>query len=782
MPLDAAATLSLPVTGMTCAGCARKVERVLTAAPGVRAASVNFATETAEIALDGPPGPAVQAIRDAGFGVRLAEHRLAITGMTCAACASTVRRALSALPGVVEADVNIATNTAAVRAVPDAVSPGALVAAVEATGYGATPEADVPAAAHDDGSAERWRRVELAAAVVLTLPFMVQMIGMAAGSHALMMPRWAEAVVAAPVVAVLGRRFFTGALRALRGGAANMDVLVALGAGSAFVVSLWHLAEGGPLYFEAAAVIVTMVLIGKMLEARAKRAATAAVNALLALRPETARILRGGAEVEVAAADVAIGDIVIVRPGERLPVDGTLVRGETTLDESLVTGESAPVSRGPGDAAPSGALNGAGLIRLRAERVGRDATLARIARMVADAQTSRAPAQRLADRVSAVFVPVVVGFAALTFLGWLLAGGTPDEAFRAAVATLVVACPCALGLAAPAALAAGSGAAARAGILVRDVAAMEAARALTHVVFDKTGTLTEGKPRLVAFDGPEEALRLAAGAQTGSEHPLARAMIAAARERGLSLPEPETFEAAPGGGVAATVEGRGLRIGRADYAGGDPAPDLLAAADAAAAQGRTVAWIALDGSPVALAAFEDSPRPEAAEAVAALKARGLSVIMLSGDTRAAAEAAARALGVDEVVAEAKPDDKLAVVRRLREGGAVVAMVGDGVNDAPALAAADLGVAMGGGTDAAGAAAAVTLMRPHLRLVGAAIDISAATARKIRTNLFWAFAYNVVCLPVAALGFLNPGVAAAAMALSSVSVVSNALLLTRWRPA
>ncbi|MGF1658382.1 MAG: heavy metal translocating P-type ATPase [Rubrimonas sp.] len=792
MALDAAATqmrsIALPIAGMTCAGCAGRVERALAAAPGVVGAEVNLALETAQlrVAPDGPtPARLAEIVREAGFGVRLAETRLKIGGMTCAGCAGRVERALASQPGVISAEVNLALETATVRAAPGAFDAGALERAVAATGFSAEAIRDEAPPADEFGAQARRDMRMLAVAAALTAPFMVQMAAMATGAH-WHMPVWLEVALAAPVQFWVGARFYRAAWSALKAGAGNMDQLVALGSSAAFFYSLWlaatqGAAAGGALYFEASAFIVTLVLAGKTLEARAKRSATEALRSLMALRPESATVLRAGKELEVAIAEVAIGDVVIVRPGARLPVDGRILRGETELDESLITGESMPVRRGPGEDAPAGALNGGGLIRLRAERVGRDSTLARIARMVAEAQSGKAPIQRLVDRVASVFVPVVLGVAAATFAGWTLAGAGAGAALEAAVAVLVVACPCALGLATPTALVAGTGAAARAGILIRDIEALERAAMIDAVLFDKTGTLTIGAPELVDLAGDPAALRLAASAQRGSEHPLGRATVAAAQARGLDLAEPEGFRATPGEGVEAVVEGRQVRVGRRRFVGGAADAALEAAAALLAEQGLTAVWIGVDGRPAAVAGFADAPRPDAAAAVAALKARGIDVRMLTGDAPETAARIAGKLGLAQVEAGLRPEDKLRLLRALRAEGKRVAMIGDGVNDAPALAAADVGVAMSGGADVAREAAGITLMRPRPSLVPAAFDIAAATARKIRQNLVWAFAYNVALIPAAALGHLSPALAAAAMACSSLSVVGNALLLKRWTP-
>ena len=791
-PEAATVSLGLPVTGMTCAGCARRVEVALRALDGVAVADINPALERADVAYDPRVlGPArlVEAVQAAGFGVRERSVRLQVSGMSCVSCAARVERALLAVPGVVAADVNVALDRADVRLLPEGPTVAALVQAAAGAGFPAEAEAapTTDAAASEAATARR-DLVELAVAAVLTLPLVAQMVLMTLGVgwH---LPAWAELALAAPVQLWIGRRFYKAAWRATLHRSGNMDQLVVLGTSAAFLYSLWLvLSEGaaasGHLYFEASAVIITLVLLGKVLEARAKRSASAALRELMALRPSRARVLRAGTEVEVATTDVVLGDMVVVRPGERVAVDGTIVRGESELDESLLTGESLPVLRRPGDRVVAGAVNGPGLLRVRAERIGADTTLAKVAALVAQAQAGKAPVQRLVDRISAVFVPTVLAIAAVTLAGWLLAGAGFEHALIAAVSVLVIACPCALGLATPAALVAGTGAAAKAGILIRDIETLERARGVDMVVFDKTGTLTRGEPRvqrLVPAAGVDEGalLSLAASAQLGSEHPLGRAVVQAARDRGLALVEPDRFEAKVGLGVEALVDGRLVRVGRAALAGETPA--LLDAAANGEASGLTIAWVSVDGAVSGLIGLADELREDAVAAVAALRARGLGSLLLTGDNQRVAARVAEAVGIAEVAAEVRPEDKAARVQALVADGRRVAMVGDGVNDAPALAAADLGIAMGSGADVALESAGVTLMRARPSLVAATLDVAERTRRKIRQNLFWAFAYNTIGIPIAAFGLLSPAVAGAAMAASSVSVVTNALLLKRWTP-
>ncbi len=690
---------------------------------------------------------------------------------------------------MLSAQVNLASEVATVAVEAGAASPEALIEAVELVGYDATPAAsDREARAARAAAAAAQDRRELAFVVgsaLLAAPLALPMLLMPLGVH-WMPPGWAQLLLALPVQVVAGARFYRGAWTSLRSGSANMDVLVALGTTAAFALSLHHLRVGGPLHFESAAVVITLVLLGKTLERRAKRSTTRAIEALMALRPEVARVERAGTVVALPVETVGTGEIVVVRPGERVPVDGVVCTGESTLDESLVTGESLPVTRGPGAAVTGGSINGEGLLRIEVTAAGDDSTLARIIALVEGAQAKKAPIQKTVDRVAAVFVPAVLGVAALTLAGWLLTGGSAESAILAAVAVLVLACPCALGLATPTALMVGTGAAAKAGILIKDADALERAHAVDVVVFDKTGTLTEGRPRLVAIqalDGDADALlALAASAQQGSEHPLARALLSAAEERGLTLPAVQDFRAVPGRGITATVDGARVQVGSPRWAaelgidGNDHQQAITALEEAG-----TVMVVLVDGTLRGWAGVADPPRASARRAVARLRAMGVTPIMLTGDNRRTAAAVAAALGIEEVRAEVLPADKAAEVERLRASGRTVAMVGDGVNDAPALAAADVGFAMSTGTDVAMHTAGVTLMRAEPLLVADAIAVSRATTRKIRQNLFWAFVYNTVGLPLAALGLLSPVLAGGAMAMSSVSVVGNALLLRRWRP-
>ena len=731
------------------------------------------------------------AARPAADGPSL---RLAIEGMSCASCAGRVEKALRTVPGVADAAVNLATDTADVAyAGGRAAALEPLIAAVAEAGYVARAlDADRPAAAEPGARRGLGEGARVALAAALSAPLLPHML-----VADWMLPGWLQFALATPVQFWLGARFYRAGWKALRAGSGNMDLLVALGSSAAYGLSVQQwLAHGahGRLYFEAAAVVITLVLLGKWLEARAKRQTTAAIRALQALRPATARVRRGDVETELPLADVRVGDVVLLRPGERVPVDAEVLEGDSAVDESLLTGESLPVAKQPGARVTGGALNGEGVLVLRTLAVGAETTLSRIVRLVESAQAKKAPVQRLVDRVSAVFVPVVLAIALVTLLTWGLATGEWERAILNAVAVLVIACPCALGLATPAALMAGTGVAARFGILIKDAEALEIAHGVTRVAFDKTGTLTEGRPALVAqaaLDGDDTALLArAAAVQSGSEHPLARAVLSAAQTQGLAVPAASGLRALPGRGVIAQVQGRTLQLGstRWMYELGVDVEPLAARAAAWQAEGRTVSWLAeLDAATqpqlLGVLAFGDALKPGARDAVARLQMQGMSTVLLSGDQSAAARAVARQLGIDEVRAEVLPEEKAAIVAALRADGAGgrVAMVGDGLNDAPALAAADVGIAMGSGTDVAMHAAGITLMRGEVGLVADAIEISRRTVAKIRQNLFWAFVYNLVGLPLAALGRLDPVLAGAAMALSSVSVVANALLLTRWRP-
>jgi Cu+-exporting ATPase len=713
---------------------------------------------------------------------------LSIQGMTCASCVARVEKALTATPGVVSAQVNLATERAKIEASGPAASIEALTAAVERAGYDATAVANAPRPTPD--SATAGLGVVIAAAL-LSAPLAAPMIGDLFGGHWMLDP-WLQMALATPVQFIFGWRFYAAAWRAGRHGAATMDTLVAIGTSAAYGLSAVQTLLGAGmqhLYFEAAAVVTTLVLLGKWLEARAKRQTTAAIRALQQLRPDRARVRRDGAEVEIATDDLALGDLLVIRPGERVAADGLVREGESAVDEALLTGESHPVEKQVGAPVSAGTVNGDGLLVAAVTAIGAETALGRISRLVEDAQAEKAPIQRLVDKVSGVFVPVVLGLALLTFIGWSLFNGDLETAMINAVAVLVIACPCALGLATPTAIMVATGTAARQGILIKDAVALEHAHAVKLVAFDKTGTLTLGQPAVtrIVTDGvaEEEVVMLAASLQAGSEHPLAKAV--AARAKGLAAgPAVTGFRALPGLGVEGNVGGRALLLGNARLMAQRriATAGLEQAAQGLIQGGATLSWLAEAGEAkraLALFAFGDAARPTARAAIEALRALGVRSVILSGDNAAAVTRIAAEIGVDAVLADLAPADKTAAIRRLQQEHGVVAMVGDGVNDAPALAAADVGIAMGTGTDVAMETAGVTLMRPDPRLAAAAIDLSRAAYARIRQNLFWAFIYNLVGVPLAAFGLLSPIVAGAAMALSSVSVISNSLLLRRWRP-
>ncbi len=785
-----AAPLSVGIQGMTCASCSARVEKVLKQVPGVTDATVNLATETATVSGEVDAAAVQRAIEKAGFSVPTESLSLSITGMTCASCSSRVEKALAKVPGVLEASVNLATEQATVK-LTQGTSAAALIAAVERAGYGAQlplPSGEAPAA--PVRMLPDWWPVALA--MGLSLPLIVPMLGSLFGAH-WMLPGWLQWLLATPVQFWLGARFYRAGWKALRAGSGNMDLLVAVGTSAAYGLSVYLLltrADAMHLYFEASAVVISLVLLGKWLEARAKRQTTEAIRALQALRPLTARVRLDGVDRDLPIDAIRVGDRVVIRPGERVPVDGVIEEGASQIDESLLTGESLPVDKQPGDTVTGGAINAHGVLVARTTAVGAESTLARIIRLVENAQAAKAPIQRLVDKVSAVFVPVVMVIALVTFVAWWMLGGDAEIAILNAVAVLVIACPCALGLATPTAIMAGTGVAARHGILIKDAEALELAHRITTVVFDKTGTLTDGTPHVaacVAADGTDrnEVLAIAAGLQAGSEHPLARAVLAEAVTASVTPLVAQGQQALPGRGISGEAAGETWWLGNrrlmAENGVDTAALDAVAAEQEAA--GRSVSWLARasDRRALGVLAFGDAVKDTAAAGVANLKARGIATVMLTGDNRGAAQAAATALGIDQVLAEVLPADKEAQVSQLKTAGRTVAMVGDGINDAPALAAADVGIAMSSGSDVAMHTAGITLMRGDPALVADAIDISKRTYAKIRQNLFWAFIYNVVGIPLAAFGFLSPVIAGAAMAFSSVSVVTNALTLKRWKP-
>ncbi|MGX9717568.1 heavy metal translocating P-type ATPase [Janthinobacterium lividum] len=787
-PPDAAHAQALAIEGMSCASCVGRVEKALAAVPGVSQASVNLATEVAKVTSSTPiPLATLQAaVEKAGYTVAQREIDLSIAGMTCASCVGRVEKALLKVPGVLAASVNLATESARIK-VTGGLEAGTLIAAIDKAGYAAK----VPAASQASAPAAAPNRdgMKVAFAAVLAFPLMLPMLLEWAGIH-LMLPGWLQFALATPVQFYFGARFYKAGWKAARAGSGNMDLLVALGTSAAYGLSVYQWLTAGEmlphLYFEASAVVITLVLLGKWLESRAKRQTASAIRALQVLRPESARVRRDGVELDLPVDQVKVGDLVVIRPGERVAVDGVVVEGASQINESLITGESLPVDKHVGDKVTGGAINADGLLLVRTQAVGGETTLSRIIRLVEDAQAAKAPIQHLVDKVSAIFVPVVLVLALLTMLGWWLATGELENAIINAVAVLVIACPCALGLATPTAIMAGTGVAARYGILIKDAEALEVAHAVNTVVFDKTGTLTVGKPALAALHahGIEDArlLQLAASIQRGSEHSLATAVLDAAAARRIDPLPATALSALPGRGLAAHVDGLELKLGSTRLMQElhvDMTP-LAAQAQELEATGNTISWLASGSELLGLFAFSDQVKPNARAAIAHLHSLGIRTVMLTGDNQGSADAVGKLLGIDTVAAKMLPADKTAKIVALKGEGAKVAMVGDGINDAPALAAADVGIAMSTGTDVAMHAAGITLMRGDPALVADAIDISRRTYSKIRQNLFWAFIYNLIGIPLAAFGLLNPMVAGAAMAFSSVSVISNALLLRRWK--
>jgi P-type Cu+ transporter len=806
---------------MTCASCVRRLERALEKNEGVDEAGVNFAAEKASVLYDPAvtnPDELIEAVRDAGYGADVRETSFGVTGMTCASCVGRVERALEKVPGVLDANVNLANEKATVRYLAGEVQLLDLEKAAEGAGYDVTrgEESSV-----EDSHEREYKKLkaDFILAAALTALIIIGSMPMMLGLEPPIPMMWLAFVLlglATPVQFWAGRRFYRGAWGALRHGQANMNTLVVMGTSAAYLYSAvaalvpgLFAAGRADVYFDTSALIITLILLGRLLEARAKGRTNEAIKKLAGLQAKTARVLRGGEELDVPLENVRVGDVVVVRPGEKVPVDGRVVSGGSAVDESMITGESIPVTKREGDEVIGATMNTSGSFRFEATKVGEDTALYQIMRMVEEAQGSKAPIQRLADRISALFVPAVIGVAVVTFAVWLLFGPEPALTFALlnTVAVLIIACPCAMGLATPTSIMVGTGKGAESGILIRGGEALEGAHKLDTVVLDKTGTLTRGTPELtdvVVLDGmhEEELLRLLASAERASEHPLGESIVRAATHRGLPLGELEAFEAVSGGGIRACVDGRKLLVGSRRFLSesGISEYGLASRDEELAREGKTPIIVAVDGELAGLVAVADMVRDESREAVDRLHALGLEVAMLTGDNCRTAEAIARELGVDRVVAEVRPEDKVAEVKRLQAEGKRLGMVGDGINDAPALAQADVGIAIGTGTDVAMEASDLTLISGDVRGVARAIMLSKATVRNIKQNLFWAFAYNVALIPVAAgvlyplftegsvpeilrpvlgeYGFLNPILAAGAMALSSVTVVSNALRLRR----
>ncbi len=803
-----ASAITLPLRGMTCAACATTIEKLLNRLPGV-AAQVNFAAERAHVKYDvgqSQPDQMVAVITKAGFEVPPETVVFDITGMSCAACAVGIDGILGKTEGVVGGGVNFASAKARVDYIPGVIDPEGIAGRIGKAGFGATVARDLSAdevAVQEKRDQARWRR-ELwmfLASLAFTLPLFAQMAVMFDfsqfdhlfnGHHVELLPRWLQFVLATPVQFWIGARFYKAAFKSLRSGTANMDVLVVLGTSMAYLYSIAvTLFDRTDLhvYFEASASIITLILLGRLLESNAKRKTSSAIRALLKLKPKTAKVERDGVVVEVDAGILLVDDIFVVAAGESIPVDGEVISGRSSVDEAMLSGESLPVPKETGSNVFAATINQNGMLRVRATGVGADTMLAQIIRMVDEAQGSKPPIQQFVDKVAGIFVPVVVVIAVATFvIAWLVTGEF-QSALVNAVAVLVIACPCSLGLATPTAIMVGTGMGAKHGVLIRNAEVLERARSLSTLVVDKTGTLTEGKPEVTDVLGaPDrsvaEILALAAALEQGSEHPLARAILKKAADDGIAPAPVDDFDTVPGKGVAGVVTGRAVRVGSPTWMAELrlPVDAMLAArAEAVQAQGKTVVGVAVDGKVAGFIAIADRIRTTSVEAVRGMRAMGIDVVMLTGDNRHTAAAIAAQAGIDRFAAEVLPGNKAEEVRHLQRKGVVVGMAGDGINDAPALVQADISFAIGAGSDVAIEAADVVLVRNDLRGVLTAVDLSRATLGKIRQNLFFAFIYNVLGIPLAAFGLLNPVIAGAAMAMSSISVVSNSLLLNRWKP-
>ena len=803
--------IALPVTGMTCAMCVKNVERSLKRVDGVAEVAVNLATERATVQYDASAvstSDMVERLEQSGYGVAAATIDLPITGMTCAMCQKNVARALNRSDGVISASVNLASEKASVSYLPGVARRSDLIAAVEHAGYGVidTSASDAPedqeAAARQAEIERQARLVKIGAAFTIPLAilsmtrhFLHQLPFLMDNFAFLMDDIWLFifGALTTPVMLLLGRQYLSGAVKSLRNGSANMDVLVALGSSAAYLYGIIVLlgivfgfsdVVGKSDYFESAAVILTLITLGKLLEARAKGRASAAIKRLIGLAPKTAALISDGKEKQIPIDEVAPGDMLLVKPGERIPVDAIVTDGRSAVDESMLTGESLPVDKAVSDEVYGGTINQQGRLVIEAQRVGRDTVLAQIIRLVEQAQGSKAPIQAVADRVSAYFVPLVMVLAIITLFGWLIIGGAGlPAATLNMIAVLVIACPCALGLATPTAIMVGSGRGAEAGILFRSSAALERAGASTAILLDKTGTVTSGQPAVsdiiaAPHSDADTVLRISASAEAVSEHPLALAVLAEAKAQGIATLPLETFEALPGRGISATIDGARILVGSPRFITENDIDIGPLEAEIAALQsrGQTVVLLAIDGALAGAIAIGDTLKPSSKAAISALQERGLDVALITGDNRQTADAIAREVGIKRVLAEVLPGDKADAVAQLQSDGAVVAMVGDGINDAPALAQADIGFAIGSGSDIAIEAGDVTLVGGDLKALVSALALSKATLRAIHQNLFWAFIYNIVLIPVAMLGGLLPMFAAAAMAFSSVFVVSNSLRL------
>ena len=799
----------LPITGMSCAACALKIEKNLAKVNGVKQANVNFATEKATVEYDSEQVNREQleaTVKRLGYDVvaeaqETAKVTLKITGMTCAACAARIEKQLGKMVGVTKAAVNLATEKATVEYVPSQVKLSEMIKTVTSLGYGAEPESVMDEAGRDQEKERREKelrrlRWELIISAVMSSPLILAMVLTLFGINLAFLHDWRfQILLATPIQFGIGFRFYRNAYFALRAKSPNMDVLIAMGTSAAYLYSVYNaffqkLAPGmmmKDLYFEAAATIITLILLGKYFEAVAKGKTSEAIKKLMGLRAKTARVIRQGVEQDIPIEEVEVGEVIVVRPGEKVPVDGRVIEGSSAVDESMLTGESLPVEKHTGDQVIGATINKNGTFKFEATKIGKDTVLAQIIKMVEDAQGSKAPIQKIADRVSGIFVPVVLGIALVTFLVWTFGDYNLKMGIVSAVAVLVIACPCALGLATPTAIMVGTGKGAENGILIKGGESLEKAYKINAVVLDKTGTITKGQPEvtdIIPLGKLErsELLKLAAIAEKKSEHPLGTAVYEQGQKELGPIPDPQDFRAIPGHGIAARIEGKEVLIGTRKLLTeqGIDLRDHETKADGLEQAGKTVIFQAVGGEFAGIIAVADVVKETSAAAIAELRQLGIEVYMLTGDNQRTARAIAAQVGIDQVLAEVLPEHKAAEVEKLKKTGKVVAMVGDGINDAPALAVADIGMAIGTGTDVAMEAADITLMRGDLRAIPTAIRLSRKTMQKIKQNLFWAFFYNSIGIPFAALGMLNPVIAGGAMAFSSVSVVTNSLSLKRFR--
>lgn len=787
------AAITIPISGMNCAACSARVEKGLHTLPGVLSANVNLVMGKGTINYDPEqiePRQMIERVKELGYKVLEEQQELLISGMSCAACSARVEKRLNSLPGVQKAAVNLTTNKASISFIPGIITVSEIEKAVKDLGYGVQKARDLSLseAAQARQKEKNWQLTRFIIAVLFTLPLAVMMISSHVGRHLMINP-WVQLALATPVQFFAGWPFYRGAYHSLKTGSANMDVLVALGTSVAYFYSLISLFAGWNVYyFESAAMLMTIILLGKLLEAVARGKTSEAIEKLMGLQAKTARVLRDGVEMDIPVDEVLVGAFILVRPGERVPVDGVIQEGNTSIDESLLTGESLPVEKKPGDDVVGASINKYGSFTFQATKVGQDTVLAQIIRMVEAAQGSKAPIQRLADRVSNIFVPAIIAIALLTFGGWYISGANFESSLMHMVTVLVVACPCALGLATPTAIMVGTGVGAERGILIKGGEHLEQAGKIDAVVLDKTGTITEGVPAVtdifaLAPLDERKLLGIIASGEKKSEHPLGQAVVKRAEELEIPLEAVDNFEALPGQGIRFNLMNETWLIGNEKLAsslGIDISP-LLPQKNRWEEEGKTVI-IAMKGSSLSgLVAIADTVKENASQAISELRQMGLDIYMLTGDQKKTARAIAEQVGINKVIAEVLPQHKAEEVQKLKDSGYIVAMVGDGINDAPALATSDVGMAIGTGTDVAMESASITLMHGDLMKIASAIRLSRRTLRKIRQNLFWAFFYNMITIPLAIFGVFTPVMGGTAMALSSVSVVTNSLLLKRYDP-